>query len=700
MVPVNPADQSVEAASPSRARRSGSPPARASARRRVPSTYSSAAVGGDRGEYRQLVSPQSSLAGEDATKDAELPLSMEPTEGEKQRQISSAACGCCIGGDGDNGEEEALVLPPTFDFGGRLGPWLSTPEGAPTALSYVTYGLLGGETVVFLFFGGDGRGIFNMLGCDGLGSCSLDDAVAAADLAHYLGTCVLLASFTCVFHGLRCVTRTAEAGGQLALLGLGTACVPTSAARNLQRWRWLVRLVTWGLAVGFSGLAMQFVLITQGATRVLHALFFIAAALGFVVIGQWWLTLRLAVALTNDEAKAVAAAAEAAAERETELDDEQWRRTIEEPAQKLARVTLPLLSEGWGPSLGAVMAGLGASAIGWGATVYKSPLAWDDPVFRVIVGLVVVVAALPVLFALAPAGVSTACDELTDSLTDLHTKGDPARQYERMTPLETILDRANRKQGIGFRIGRGTVLDKKTLYFTAARVYALVVAAEALLLSSLGPELPVGGAGSLCPYGWVDLNGRCLKLFEEPKTWIAAEEECEVYGAHLASIRSQAENDVVMAMLAATSPSSAGVCGSGMYMQSSCNDWVWIGLSDAATEGTFAWSDGEPVEYQPWDRGNREPTSDNSEHGKEMLAACGAVAQDDYVAMYRVAGGKWHTWWGAVAPTCEPTAHYFVCSKPAAQMAASGGSMYGCVDGHWVVGMAHSSTGLPPTAVR
>ena len=32
--------------------------------------------------------------------------------------------------------------------------------------------------------------------------------------------------------------------------------------------------------------------------------------------------------------------------------------------------------------------------------------------------------------------------------------------------------------------------------------------------------------------------------------------------------------------------------------------------------------------------------------------------------------------------------------------AANGGPMYGCIDGHWVMGAAHNGTALPPTAVR
>eukprot|EP01046_Picozoa_sp_COSAG06_P037674 COSAG06_NODE_4277_length_4410_cov_5.807237_2_plen_708_part_00 len=670
MVPVNPVDESVEATSPSRARRSGSPPARASSRRRFPSTYSSAAVGGaGGGEYRQLVaagSPQGSLAGEPAALDAGLALSIEPAEGEKQRQSSSAVCGCCIGGDGDNGEEEALVLPPTFDFGGRLGPWLSTPEGAPTALSYVLYGTLGGETVVWLFFGYDGRGIFNMLGCDGLGSCSLDDVEVAAQMAFHLGGFILLAAYTFVFHALRCVTRTAEAGGQLVLLGLGIARVPTSAARSLRQWRLLVRLVTWPVAVAFVGMAVQMALVVDGAQRVLFPLVCVTCATGGIMVGQWWLTLQLAVALTNDEAKPVAAAAEAAAKREAELDDGEWRRTIEEPAQKLACVTLPLLSEGWGPSLGAVMIGFFSYAIGLVAHLYELPqFFWDDPalgpLLRVFAGLTVVFAALPVLLALAPAGVSTACDELTDSLTDLHAKGDPARQYERMTPLETILDRANRKQGIGFRIGRDTVLDKKTLYSNAVRVYALVVAAETLLLSSLEA---VPEDDPLCLHGWSRVGGSCMKVFhEEPQTWPVAESVCEGYGGHLASIGSQVENDAVNALVRSVGDRSS----------------AWIGLTDAAEEGTFVWSDGAPLlDFYKW--GTLAGGQPNNDAGSDQ---CGSYSSgEDCVAAVpglgwfddpcEAAGADWFAKHALPVPNeppdqhgCYPVKFPFVCSKPA-----------------------------------
>lgn len=556
------------------------------------------------------------------------------------------------------------MLPPTFDFGGRLGPWLSTPEGAPTVLSYVTYSLLGGEAVVYLFFGFDGRGIFNRLGCNGLGSCSLDDAVATANLVCRLGVSIMIAAYAFVFHALRCVTRTAEAGGQLVLLGLGTARVPTSVARSLQWWRLVVRLVTWPMAATWlvAGAAalpviVAVVMAPSEAQRVLDPLNKITSAVAFVVFGQWWLTLQLAVALATDEAKVVAAAAEAAAEPEAELDDEQWRHTIEEPVQKLARVTLPLLSEGWAPSLVAMSAGLLAFVIGSGAVRYETPQhKWDDPesgpMLRRIMWFTVFLAAVPVLLALAPAGVSTACDELTDSLTDLHTKGDPARQYERMTPLETILDRANRKQGIGFRIGRGTVLDKKTLFLTAAQVYTLVVAAVPLLLSSLEA---VPEDDPLCLHGWSRVGGSCMKVFhEEPRTWPVAESVCEEYGGHLASIASQEENDAVAALML---PAPVGL--------------AWIGLTDTAEEGTFAWSDGASLlDFDKWALfGGVQPDNAGSDQCTRHSDGEDCVATDVKLGWYdhpcEVYGAA-PDGEGELPgqPGCYPFKLPFVCSKP------------------------------------
>ena len=241
------------------------------------------------------------------------------------------------------------------------------------------------------------------------------------------------------------------------------------------------------------------------------------------------------------------------------------------------------------------------------------------------------------------------------------------------------------------------MIDKKQLLLIVAGTYAILSFLLPYVLSVIDPELPnlAGGAGSLCPYGWTEADGSCFKYFgqaeEEYKTWPEAELVCREHGSHLVSITSEAKNDVVRVMMAEASV-----------------DACWIGLTDAAEEGSWVWSDGEALlaeqGFEAW--GGGEP----GEYWPETVH-CAAYAGEDCGGM-----SPGYGWWdgpceflsrepggeGEVPgqPGCYPHHLPFVCSKPAAPIAAHGGSMYGCVDGHWVMGMAHSSNDLPPTAVR
>ena len=68
--------------------------------------------------------------------------------------------------------------------------------------------------------------------------------------------------------------------------------------------------------------------------------------------------------------------------------------------------------------------------------------------------------------------------------------------------------------------------------------------------------------------------------FAEYKTWEDAEAHCVSLGQHLATIRSEEEQEKVNAL-----------CG---------NDVIWIGLNDKAVEGTFEWSSGVAFTYEKW----------------------------------------------------------------------------------------------------
>jgi len=53
-------------------------------------------------------------------------------------------------------------------------------------------------------------------------------------------------------------------------------------------------------------------------------------------------------------------------------------------------------------------------------------------------------------------------------------------------------------------------------------------------------------------------------------------------GGYLVTINSQAEND---------------------FVNNATNGYIWLGLSDASSEGNFSWTNGDPLTYQNWDTG-------------------------------------------------------------------------------------------------
>ena len=192
---------------------------------------------------------------------------------------------------------------------------------------------------------------------------------------------------------------------------------------------------------------------------------------------------------------------------------------------------------------------------------------------------------------------------------------------------------------------------------------------------------------------WVEADGSCFKLFgggesEDWKTWPDAEAACQVHGAHLASLASKKQNDAVIGLLA---PEEFEFC--------------WIGLTDAAVEGSWVWSDGEPVTYTNWQGGQ----PNNHKNGPDECAAaeagqdCTNISPLGWIDTECEAKGLLQGAWvheDPDRPGCYLTWLPYACSKPAAPAIANGGDMYGCADGHWVLGVAHRSAELPPTLVR
>lgn len=102
-----------------------------------------------------------------------------------------------------------------------------------------------------------------------------------------------------------------------------------------------------------------------------------------------------------------------------------------------------------------------------------------------------------------------------------------------------------------------------------------------------------------------------------PATWSWAEKAASALGGHLATIRSQSEQDWVFGTFAS---------------YDGTNRMVWIGLNDVAKEGTFRWSSGNAVTYTNWAPG--EPNN--------------ALTGEDFVSMLHQGTSQARRWndWG------------------------------------------------------
>ncbi|XP_048247369.1 C-type mannose receptor 2-like isoform X2 [Haliotis rufescens] len=81
-----------------------------------------------------------------------------------------------------------------------------------------------------------------------------------------------------------------------------------------------------------------------------------------------------------------------------------------------------------------------------------------------------------------------------------------------------------------------------------------------------------------------DVRGGWYLYNDSRLFWDDARASCLSIGADLISIHSQAENDFVY--------------------ENITRNWIAIGATDAAEEGTFLWTDGSPMDYTNWQRGD------------------------------------------------------------------------------------------------
>ncbi|KAI3361377.1 hypothetical protein L3Q82_012941, partial [Scortum barcoo] len=85
-----------------------------------------------------------------------------------------------------------------------------------------------------------------------------------------------------------------------------------------------------------------------------------------------------------------------------------------------------------------------------------------------------------------------------------------------------------------------------------------------------------------CEPGWEKFQGFCYRHFSKRQSWEAAEQHCRMCGGHLISVMTPEEQD---------------------YINDKYKEYQWIGLNDRTIEGDFRWSDGNPLLYENWYRG-------------------------------------------------------------------------------------------------
>uniref|UniRef100_A0A8B9EC39 Macrophage mannose receptor 1 n=1 Tax=Anser cygnoides TaxID=8845 RepID=A0A8B9EC39_ANSCY len=96
-----------------------------------------------------------------------------------------------------------------------------------------------------------------------------------------------------------------------------------------------------------------------------------------------------------------------------------------------------------------------------------------------------------------------------------------------------------------------------------------------------------------CPDQWISYAGHCYRIHRDPKIWKDALTSCRKEDGDLASIHNVEEYSFVISQLG--------------YQP---DDELWIGLNDFKVQMYFEWSDGTPVTYTKWLRG--EPTHANN----------------------------------------------------------------------------------------
>lgn len=162
-------------------------------------------------------------------------------------------------------------------------------------------------------------------------------------------------------------------------------------------------------------------------------------------------------------------------------------------------------------------------------------------------------------------------------------------------------------------LANSSMMARKVTPMLNARTLRLILACLAIQVLGMGLSAQVTSNG----INWFQspVSQRWYGASPTRQSWAAGEALAQTLGGHLATIRSASENAWLASTFSSISP--------------------WIGLTDAAVEGVWVWTSGEPVTFTNW-----APTAPN---GGNLENGCYLIGAGHYHAT------QWEDWWVVTA---------------------------------------------------
>jgi hypothetical protein len=388
------------------------------------------------------------------------------------------------------GEGEALSSDPYV-----MVRWAKL---APVGVLWFGATMAAGRAITFFIYAGLG-GVFDIVPLRSI-----------ADLCLGCAT-LMVAGF------MPSLRRVVQPGGTLEALGYGTARLSAPTRVSLQRWMMvLCSFALWiFLSAGVKNTTREIVGIWDYDYELLGILESGRAGhsrpcvddpaqhancrigYGFngllaLVLGPagcaWYFCMKLSARLVSDEVLETCKQIDV-----TEPSAPEWNDVVLK-CQTLIRHTLPTLSRGFGDGLLAMSLACAIAALG-SFSHFLRVLRYDNQIHTGYVMLACIETLIPLGFAYDVARASSDCDALVESLNDKRVDAMSPEAHQRLALLETSLDRCNAKQGLGFVIPGGQVVDKarlRNMFFALFSVGSVIVP----VVYAMQPEPSILGAGT------------------------------------------------------------------------------------------------------------------------------------------------------------------------------------------------------------